>query len=244
MNFFVENDDRVIDIEPKKRDIKSILTWLKDEKRRLGTSFYSDKVVIEDAFKEGKSIVFKYGKKNVGITIWHEIDKLQVAIDIFVINPMHRKQGVGRFFCNEILNYFKTKGFKVVKLFCAPPTSEMFWKKMGFIKFPDCRYTEHKLTYYKVLVNTASKDPINNADKIELWDVDPYQSEEKEPKWSWYVEMKDGVLLYPIIQPCNCDWNLRWSNNGKTYKEDKVKYFTNKDEIYSNSFLYIYKLIK
>ena len=64
------------------------------------------------------------------------------------------------------------------------------------------------------------------TDKIELWDDEPYEAEEKEPKWTWYVQMKEGVLMYPIIQPCNFNWKLRWTRNGRKIKEEKVKYFT------------------
>ena len=96
----------------------------------------------------------------------------------------------------------------------------------------------------KVLVDTASTSYISNKDKIELWDVEPYEAEKKNPRWIWYVETQKEMLLYPIIQPCNCNWNLRWSRDGVVLKEEKVKYFTNDDyELFHSDFLYIDKLI-
>lgn len=236
----MENDERFIEIEPAKQDIEEILIWLKDEKKRNGVSFYNNKNIIEQS---KNSIVFKQGRKNIGLVIWNSIDEIRIDIEIFVIHPDYRNQGFGRFFYNEILRFFRSKGFKVIKLFCSPPTSELFWKKMGLIKLPECGRTEHELSYYMILVDTASIERISMTDKIELWDVEPYEVEEKRPKWTWYVEIKDGALSYPIIQPCNCNWNLRWSRNGKVIREAKVKYFTNKDfELYCYPFLYINEL--
>ena len=114
---------------------------------------------------------------------------------------------------------------------------------MGLLKLHDCGYTEHELTYYGVLIDVASTIPINNAEKIELWDVEPYEAMETEPRWTWYIENDEGRLLYPILHPCNCNWNLRWSRNGDVLKEDKIKYFTNEDfELFKSKFLYIEKL--
>lgn len=114
---------------------------------------------------------------------------------------------------------------------------------MGLVRFPDCGQTEHELTYYGVLEDTASTSYLSHADKIELWDVEPYEAGETNPKWIWYIEIQDDRLLYPIIQPCNCNWNLRWSRNGTVIKEAKVKYFTDEDyELYCDQFLYIEEL--
>lgn len=239
----MENDERFIDIEPKQQDIEEILIWLKDEKKHSGASFYNNKNVIEHSFEEGNSIVFKQGKENIGLVVWHSVDELRVDIDIFVIHPIYRGQGFGHFYYTAISDFFRSKGFKVIKLFCSPSTSEAFWKKMHLIKFPNCRQGEHELTYYDALVDTASMEYISMADKIELWDVEPYEAEEKNPKWTWYVEMKDDMLLYPVIQPCNWNWNLRWSKNGKVIMEEKVKYFRGAgSKVYCSPFLYIEEL--
>ena len=97
---------------------------------------------------------------------------------------------------------------------------------MGLVRFTDCGQTEHELTYYGV-----------------LWDVESYEAEETNPKWIWYIEIQDDRLLYPIIQPCNCNWNLRWSRNGTVIKEAKVKYFTDEAyKLYCDQFLYIKEL--
>ncbi|MFV0467218.1 MAG: GNAT family N-acetyltransferase [Lachnospiraceae bacterium] len=238
----MQNDVNIIEIAPKNQDIDEILIWLKSERDSNVAGFYHNRNVIYESFESGNAIVFKHEEKNIGMVIWHE-DEIRVDIDIFVIHPYYQGQGYGRLFYKAISEYFSTKGFKAVKLFCEPRSSERFWRKMGLSKFPDCGLTEHELTYYGILVDTASKTYIKNADKIELWDVEPYEAEGKEPKWTWYIETQNEVLLYPIIQPCNCNWNLRWSRNGQVITEEKVKYFTDEDyEVYCSRFLYIDKL--
>ena len=234
-----------IEMAPTLQDIKEILVWLKEERDcdARGHGFYNNKNIIMDSFRLGNAIVFKHENKSIGLIVWNESDDILVNIDIFVIHPSYRGKGFGELFYHDVCNYFVEKGFKAVKLFCEPKTSEKFWVKMGLLKLHDCGYTEHELTYYGVLIDVASTIYINNAEKIELWDVEPYEATEVEPRWTWYIENDEGKLLYPILHPCNCNWNLRWSRNGDVLKEDKIKYFTNKDfELFKSKFLYIEKL--
>ena len=234
-----------IEIAPTLQDIKEILVWLKKERDSdiLGQGFFNNKDIIMDSFRLGNAIVFKHENKSIGLIVWNESDDILVNIDIFVIDPSFRGKGLGRLFYHEVCNYFVEKGFKAVKLFCEPKTSENFWIKMGLLKLHDCGYTEHELTYYGVLIDVASTIHMNNAEKIELWDVEPYEAMETEPRWTWYIENDEGRLLYPILHPCNCNWNLRWSRNGDVLKEGKIKYFTNEDfELFKSKFLYIEKL--
>lgn len=234
-----------IEIAPTLQDIKEILVWLKKERDRdiLGYGFFNNKDIIMDSFRLGNTIVFKQENKSIGLIVWNESDDILVNIDIFVIHPSYRGKGFGELFYHDVCNYFVEKGIKAVKLFCEPKTSENFWVKMGLLKLHDCGYTEHELTYYGVLIDVASTIHINNAEKIELWDVEPYEAMETEPRWTWYIENDEGRLLYPILHPCNCNWNLRWSRNGDVLKEGKIKYFTNKNfELFKSKFLYIEKL--
>jgi GNAT superfamily N-acetyltransferase len=229
----------MIEIAPKTQDIDEIIVWLKAECERNGNGFYHNRNIIYDSYKSGKAIVLKHGEKNIGLVIWSE-DNIYVNVDIFVIDPLYRGQGYGSFFFKTISEYYRGKGFKAIKLFCEPRSSERFWQSMILQKLPNCGYTEHELTYYVILVDTASTSYIMNADTIELWDAEPYEVEGKEPKWIWYIETQNKEWIYPIIQPCNCNWKLRWSRNGKVLREEKVKYFTDVNhELYFSPLLYI-----
>ena len=234
--------DHII-VRPKQEDINEILAWLKEEKENdiNKQGFYNNKDIIIDSFESGNTIIFKHENENIGLLVWSEYSGILIDIDIFVIHPSYRGKGYGELYYKASLEYFRKKGFKVIKLFCQPETSESFWKKMGLIKYPDCGYFEHELTYYTPITYTASTTAYAvDTDKIELWDVEPNHAEEKQPRWIWYVKFDGNKLLLPIIHPCNCDWNLRWSRNGTVLKEEKVKYFTDKYlELYKSGFLYI-----
>lgn len=176
------------------------------------------------------------------MVIWSS-NNILVNVDIFVIDNNYRGLGYGSFFFNAISEYYKDEGYKILKLFCKPKSSESFWIRMGFEKMPDCGYTEHELTYFKVIAETASTSYIKDVDTIELWDVEPYLSDGIKPKWIWYIETKNNNLIHPIIQPCNCNWKLRWCSNGKILRENKVKYFTDENfELYTDRMLYIEQL--
>ena len=110
--------EKSIEIQPKRRDINEILSWIKEEKEtdKFGYGFYNNKSVIIDSFELGKAIVLKCNNKNIGLITWCDNDIL-IKIDIFVIHPDYRRKGFGEYFYRTVSNYFKSKGFKVVKLF-------------------------------------------------------------------------------------------------------------------------------
>ncbi|PKP51210.1 MAG: hypothetical protein CVT92_13290 [Bacteroidetes bacterium HGW-Bacteroidetes-1] len=117
---------------------------------------------------------------------------------------------------------------------------------MGFIKFPTRGYSESELTFFRPLIEvTKSNGNPDDFNKLELWDVEPYQSTNNSPRWIWNLELSNNKLEKPIIQPCNVNWNLRWTKNGKIVREDKVKYFSDKDnQIEFCPFLYVKELME
>lgn len=234
-----------INLTPNRLDLERIEEWLIEEERESNEGFYCNWKIIEKAFKNKQLITLNFKEKPIGFLVWSK-GEIYVEIDIIEIKPEYRKRGLGRAFFEQISDYLKKKGVLVIMLFCSPSESEFFWKKMGFIKFPDRGYSESDLIYFKPLIKTLATSKINKSGNvIELWDVEPYQKNNNYPKWKWNVELNIDLLVLPIIQPCNCNWNLRWTKNGKIVKEDKVKYFnTKKNRIEFSPFLYIEKLIE
>lgn len=232
-------DNIYLETRPNRNDIDEVMIWLKREYELTGEGFYNNRKIIFDALKSNEVFVLKYREKSIGLVIWSG-EEILVNIDIFVIDNNYRQLGYGRIFFDAITNYLYDNDYKVIKLFCEPKSSEIFWKRLGFEKMHNCGYFEHELTYYKTIVRTASTVYIKGLDVVELWDVEPYMAEGLHSKWKWYVDVRNGKLTYPIISPCNYDWKLSWSRNGTVVKEDKVKYFTDEDfELYTDSMLYI-----
>lgn len=176
----------------------------------------------------------------IGFLTWEKVGNKYLAINIMEIFPKYRKKGYGRIFYEKAEEYFILNNFIAIKLFCSPKSSEIFWRKMGFTKFPDGVHSEPELSYYKLLIKTKTISLLCNlTDKIELWDLEPHQIKEQRPKWTW--NLNDNIK-YPILTPCNFEWNLRVTKNGEIIKNTKVKYFFRDSQFQTPPFLFI-KLI-
>jgi len=230
-----------LNLSPTQSDLKEIEKWLIEEDIASGKGFYCNWTIIEKAYRNKKFITLNHNNLPIGFLVWSK-GEIYSEIDIMEIKPENRNNGIGEFFFKKIADFFKEKGFLVIKLFCSPIESEKFWKKMGFIKFPERGFSEFYLTYYKPLIEIQKTTKNNSDNKIELWNVEPYKVKNNEPKWTWEFNSHLEKLLLPIIQPCNCNWNLRWTKNGKLIKEDKIKYFSDNIRIVYSPFLFITEL--
>ena len=232
---------------PKKEDVEEILNWLKSEQDYINydLGFYNNKNAILSALDQNKVITLKINDKNIGLVVWSDIEDEIIDIVIFTIHPNFRNQGLGRKFYDSIYRYFEELNFKVLKLFCEPKESESFWKKMGLEKFSENIRGINELSYYKILVKTASTKAIVDSEKIELWNVDSIDAIGKSPIKTWYVKSSEFHLKEPLIYPCNTDWYLRWSKNGEIIFEDEVINLTDyEDKYYRRPFLFITDLIE
>ncbi len=233
----------LLNINPSISDLNSVEEWLKDEYKLSNDGFYCNWNTIQSSFEKKKFFTFHFEKQSIGFISWSNHD-YYAEIDIMEIYPKFRKMGLGKKAFDSIQKYFKSEEKIALKLFCEPRESEKFWEKMGFIKFPSRGYSESELTYFKPLIeyNAPHNKDIDCADKIELWNVEPYMKDRTEPNWIWDAKLSRTELLFPILYPCNPNWNIRWSRNEKTIIEDKVKYFSRENPIDYYPFVFIEKL--
>lgn len=228
-----------ISTNPILSDLEKIKEWLIKEDKELDEGFYCNWNKIEKSFQNNELITLQVNENPIGFVVWSN-SSICVDIDILEIKPEYRKKGFGKIFFEQVSNYFLNEGYLVIKLFCSPTESEGFWKRMGFEKFPNRGYSENELTYFKTLIDIAPITEIEPENKLELWNVEPHEKDKNLPKWRW--EMNDN-LTNPIIQPCNFNWYLRWTKNGKILKEGKVKHFISEENtIDYSSFMYIESL--
>ena len=111
---------------------------------------------------------------------------------------------------------------------------------MNFTKFPDINYSIPELTYYKPLFTTnPPTTEIDENNNLELWNVEPYQIKNVKPKWTWNIVTKDFL---PILNPCNPNWNIRWTKNGNIIKDTKIKRFNRNKDVDCDSFVFIEEL--
>jgi len=237
----MENEYK-INFPPSKIDLKKIEDWLIKENEKYDEGFYCNWNIIESSFKKNSLITLEQNDFPIGFVVWRQSD-IFIEIDIMEIHYDYRTKGFGRIFFGIFSESFKAKGVVAIKLFCEPRESEHFWRKMGFIKFPQRGCSESDLTFYKPLIEVCeTTETPNELNKIELWDVEPYQLKNKKSRWSWDIITENGLLIKPIIQPCHVNWNIRWTKNGKIQKEDKVKYFSTNNPIEFSPFVFIKRL--
>lgn len=223
-------------INPNMEQLAEIKDFLIEEDKLFQEGFYCNWSIIEKSFNDNLLFVMLLDGKTIGFLAWTNYNNQYLAIDIMEINHQYRNKGLGQLFYDKAEEYFNSKNFIAIKLFCSPKSSEIFWKKMGFTKFPERGYSDPELSYYKSLIQTnVVSDKNNFTEKIELWDLEPYQVIKQPAKWIWNTEEKK----YPILMPCNSNWNLRHTQNGQIIKEGKVKYFNRNDSIEVGPFLYI-----
>lgn len=231
-----------INLNPTEPELKNIEKWLVDEYNKYDEGFYCNWNIIEKSFSDKELITFKIDDKIIGFVVWSQNENV-IDIDIMEIHPDYRKKGYGKKLFEMLECTFREKKNIAIVLFCEPRESEFFWRKMGFIKFPKRGWSESDLTFYKPLIDVleSTQNP-NNLNRLELWNVEPYESAKVSPKWSWNIETNQEKLEKPIMQPCNVNWNVRWIKNGKVIKEDKVKYFAKDYCIENGPFMFIEEL--
>lgn len=231
-----------MNLNPSQNELNEIERWLIDEYQNTKEGFYCNWETIKEAFMEKRLVTLNYQENSIAFLVWSK-KEIYTEIDIMEVTPNYRRKGIGRNFVNQFSEYLTNKGFIAIKLFCKPRESEKFWKEMNFKKFPGCIRIARDLTYFKPLIKThLPATSYNGKTRLELWNVEIYQIKNHKPKWVWTIP-NDLKLSKPIIQPCNCNWNLRLTKNGNILKEDKVKNFAKKDEkICYNSFLYIQEI--
>ncbi|PXY41808.1 hypothetical protein DMB65_04375 [Flavobacterium cheongpyeongense] len=233
----------IINFTPIENDLKTIEKWLFEEDKKSNSGFYGNFQTIKKSFEENRLVIVKREEKIVGFLVWIKGD-LHIEIDILEIHPKHRREGIGEYFVNQISNHFIQKGFKALKLFCSPKESEKFWNSLGFIKFPNCFPSDPDLTYFKPLIEIKEvENKIDSENRIELWDVEPYEAKDKEPIWIWNFENPEFDLSVPILHPCNYKWKISVIKEGEVIKENQIRYFSSKNNrIEFTSFLFIESL--
>src|SRR5699024_11664206 len=151
--------------------VEEIISWLYQEWKEKGSSFYLNQNKIEKSYEEGRILGYENNNTLIGFLTWEECSNesgLYISLDIMAIHPGYRRKGIGEKFYKLAENYFFEREAIAVKLFCSPMESEPFWKAMGFQKYPDTAYAEHPLTYYTPLIEHNRSTLDLTSDRLEL----------------------------------------------------------------------------
>jgi predicted GNAT family acetyltransferase len=228
-----------LNINPTEKHLDEIKNWLKDELDKTGEGFYVHWEMITKAFTEKRLIVATKKDSSIGFVVYRIYD-LTCVIDIVEIKPTERKKGIGKKMIKETLKFLKTKGFSAVELYCSPESSEAFWKKIGFLNFPEF-YRDSKINMYKSIIDTLQPTKkLNSKNVIHLWEDTPNRMRDSKPNWIWNLSFikNTKVLTKPIIFPAMTNWKIKLVINEKTIFEDEINYFESVKS-YCGSFMII-----
>lgn len=229
-------------LNPAKKHFNQINNWLIEEWKKTNNGFYSDWEMIETSFNEKRLSIITYNDRAIGFVVY-KIYKFVAVIDIIEIKPSERKKGYATKLVNETLEYFKSKRILVIDLFCSPENSETFWRKIGFLNYPET-LSFSRINMYKTLIETLNFSHINNGDStIKLWDLRPNQVNENQANWIWNLKfLEDKVTLSkPIIFPISLDWKIELTKTNRTVKSDEIKHCGIELE-YDSGFMVIKKI--
>ena len=229
------------------QQILQIKEWLSKEENKSNTGFYCNWNTILRAIENNEVYYVSVNNQIAGFLVWNTYD-LNLRINIAEVKPGMRRKGIGKLLVNSALEHFKTQGFMVADLECNPPSSESFWRTLGFVDFPmtgNINLFEHgDLRLYKSLHTRSEITQADPTDEvIEVWQKEPIEVKDAKPDWTWVINYIDkvGTLEKPIIQPSKKDWRIRWRKGNDVYEDKKAKYFAGLD-ICHGDFIIIQRL--
>ena len=240
-----------ISFNPSLINLSEIEGWLIEEDRKNNEGFYCNWKLIKKSFEEKCLAVISFNNSAIGFITWYE-SELVATIDICEIKPTERGKGYLKILFTEVCAFFLKKNIVTLSLECAPASSEVVWRKLGFIDFPEMPklgiysdYGNKKL--YKVLISNVyeNEEIIEGSETIELWNVEPHEKESIAPIWKTQISFQTNKnkLQKWIIFPCKPDLRIRWRKGNEIYKVSKVKYFQ-PERIEFGAFLIIKRLVK
>lgn len=222
-----------VSFSPARKHVEQIKEWLIEEWSNTGVGFYCNWDSINDLFtKKQAAVISDKNNTAIGFAAWTTNNgQLLACIAFAEIKPGYRQKGIGKQLISELLTFLRDKNIMAVSLECAPKTSAVFWKEVGFLEFPDRTYSYDfnagsKTKLFIVLVPALGTSlTLDSEETIEMWNDDRYLT--PSPAYIWNMEFKPGTreLLKPIIHPAHYEWKLRWCIKGEMIKDDLIKRF-------------------
>jgi GNAT superfamily N-acetyltransferase len=129
-------------------------SWLYREFQLHKKGFYPNWETILLYQKRNQLFCMMDDLSPIGFICWFPDGKL-VRMDLVEVAPGSRNQGIGSEMVMKALQRFNAMGFHEVTIKCFPPESELFWCKMGFIRFSEQRQGSNIKMFKKLNKNTT-----------------------------------------------------------------------------------------
>lgn len=208
-----------------KEDFTYIRKWLYADyiERNDGTGFYNNISIIEDDIEKRQILIFlKNGRAEAFLTFLHRDKKIQ--IQAIAVNPVLRRNEVGKRFLNECCLYFKKRGYLVIDGYYVTYEGWRLVKSTGFKKVN--KYSDSRNWIYKSLSDVRKQNWRANT-RLVMWKKE-YLSSTAKPDFSWNLNFKKNNK--PIIAYAHGDYGIGIVKDGKLIEFNKVKRFHQIDE--------------
>lgn len=222
-----------VTFSPADREVGETEKWLIAERQKTGDGFYPNGDFIKNSFAHNELATISIKDNAIGFATWRLTTDKTARIGIAEVKPTHLKKGIGETLTTQLLNFLADKGICVVDLQCSPETSEPVWRRLGFVEFPDTcgKYkfnSDENKKLYKILDKHLETSSVQGAcETINLWNDELYKTTYNTSlTYPWNVGFiyRTSKLSGPIFI-LHIMIGGFWRTNGKTIKDDKIKYF-------------------
>jgi ribosomal protein S18 acetylase RimI-like enzyme len=214
---------------PEKKYLNQITNWLHSEMLEKKSYFYYN--FIHANFTDSNFVCYvSDNDEAIGFMQFAFAEKY-THIDMAVVRYEQQRKGIGKKLLDAVTEKVRQQGTVALSLMCAPKSSALKWKKLGFKKFKEVdnhdllreKQVEHPWLY-KIIVpmkQPTRKKKLENY--IELWTQLEYivYSSKMASTYRWDVTTLD----LPIIYPVDGEWKIKYVKHGNVIYEGVLKRF-------------------
>jgi ribosomal protein S18 acetylase RimI-like enzyme len=141
------------EVQASEIQLSEVLSWLEREHLESSEGFYCNKDIIVEAFENGEMFCALLNDQVVGFAI-HTRKSIGASIDILEIHPAYRSQGFGSRLAQQTTERLFNAGAAFVTVKCAPRSSELFWRQLGFV--PTARPASRRFEPPQLMLRNAA----------------------------------------------------------------------------------------
>ena len=109
---------------------REICDWLEQERLDDSSGFYFKKDELAESLAAGEMFCGVLNESAIAFATFSI--KSSGYVDIMEVHPQHRRKGFGKELALFTINHLFESGMDSIYVTCAPRSSELFWRSIGF----------------------------------------------------------------------------------------------------------------
>ncbi|MCP4637452.1 MAG: GNAT family N-acetyltransferase [Methyloversatilis sp.] len=109
---------------------EEICTWLEQEELEYQSGFYCKKEELAESLAVGEMFCGVLNGSAIAFATFSI--KSSGYVDIMEVHPKHRRRGFGKELALFTISHLFKSGVNSIYVTCAPRSSELFWRSIGF----------------------------------------------------------------------------------------------------------------